>query len=749
MALGLAVLLGGAGPARAAEEPKAGAADRPAEKAQENGKNAADVPKNEPEAAKDAPDAAGRKRVGRTLRLSLPITSETERLARRFVDRALADAEKDSIRPELIFEFHVPAGQEKYGRGSRFGPAWELARYLSSDAVNAAHTVAYIPQPIQGHAVLVAIACDEIIMAPEATIGAAGIDEKSPEDLVVNYRQIAQRRRTVPGEVALGMLDPAREVLQVDTGISIELVTPEQLDDLRKNHTIQDQKVLVARGEAGQFTGVEAQRLGFASALASNRADVARALDLPAEAMEFDVALADKWQAARVDLRGPVTAADVDGIMKSIEKSVKQQGANFICLWIESQGGSPVDSLRLASYLAEDLDAAQVRTVAYVPREALADAAIVAMACDQVVVGPDTKLGGWGAHQLTRAEINSVKEIIHDRLAPETARSWSLVAALVDPNLEVYECKRLGVTEYFSDAERQEQPDPAEWKQGNPVTKKDQPLQLSGQQAVDYGLANHFVEDFAGFKAAYGLEGDPALVEPGWADHLVDLLSSRGVAMLLLVIGGAALYAEFHTPGVGVGGFIAFVCFVLFFWSAFTSKTAGILEVTLFVTGLICVLVEIFILPGFGIFGLGGAFLMIASLILATQTFILPQNPYQVTQLRTSLVMIGGAAVGVVVLAMFMNRWLPYAPVLGRIMLHPPSPEEKELIRRSESLVEFERLVGREGVTTTQLTPSGKARFGDELVDVISDVELIEPGTRVVVVEVHGSRVMVEPVDSA
>jgi membrane-bound ClpP family serine protease len=49
-------------------------------------------------------------------------------------------------------------------------------------------------------------------------------------------------------------------------------------------------------------------------------------------------------------------------------------------------------------------------------------------------------------------------------------------------------------------------------------------------------------------------------------------------------------------------------------------------------------------------------------------------------------------------------------------------------------------------VTTTRLTPGGKARFGDDLVDVISDSELIEPSTPVSVVQVIGNRVLVRTV---
>lgn len=274
------------------------------------------------------------------------------------------------------------------------------------------------------------------------------------------------------------------------------------------------------------------------------------------------------------------------------------------------------------------------------------------------------------------------------------------------------------------------------------------PLKLSGTQAEDYHLANQLVESFAQFRQYYGLENDPLLIEPGWADFLVQALASSGVAVLLLVIGGAALYIELHAPGLGIGGFVAAVCFLLFFWSRYLGGTADWLAISLFVAGLSCLLLEVFVIPGFGIFGLGGGALVLVSLILASQTFLWPRNEYQFDQLTRSLLTVAAAGVGVVVVAVLLRKRLPRSRLLGRMMLEPPAGEEAQEIRRRETLVDYRDLVGKQGTTTTQLTPGGKARFGDMLVDVIADGEVIGRGAAVEVVDVHGNRVLVQEVNS-
>ena len=148
--------------------------------------------------AKDEAERPRRRSAG-SFTSRLPITGQTFERTRRMVRRAMEKAKKDNARLVLVFEFDVPKGQKDFGRGSDFGAAHDLANFLSSDELNAVRTVAYLPNSIEGHAVLPAIACQEIIMAKDATIGAAGIDEKTlTPTLRSAYAEIAGRRRTVP-----------------------------------------------------------------------------------------------------------------------------------------------------------------------------------------------------------------------------------------------------------------------------------------------------------------------------------------------------------------------------------------------------------------------------------------------------------------------------------------------------------------------------------------------------------------------
>jgi membrane-bound ClpP family serine protease len=188
---------------------------------------------------------------------------------------------------------------------------------------------------------------------------------------------------------------------------------------------------------------------------------------------------------------------------------------------------------------------------------------------------------------------------------------------------------------------------------------------------------------------------------------------------------------------------------MLFFWSNFLHGTAGWLEVMLFVGGVIFLLIEMLVLPGFGIFGLGGGLMILASLVLASQTFVLPQSDSELKELRHSLTLVAAATLCVVVAGVMLRRYLPHAPVFRTLLLEPAAEEDLIDLDHREALADFSHLIGQQGIATTNLMPSGKAEFEGLLVDVIAEGLPIERGQAVVVAKARGNRVVVHAVDAA
>lgn len=689
------------------------------------------------ETAKDA--ASKEQRVGRLIRISAPITDKVDNRVKRVVSAAIEEAKQKGEWPVLIFEIQP-------GR-SDFGQAYDLAHYLASPSLNGATTVAYVPETLTGHAVLVAMACEEIIMGDEAELGNAGAFETSIKPSMRNaYVEVANIRKTIPADVALKMLDPAIELLMVETDVSREFVRADRLEELKKKKSFGPPKVVIPAGKPGLFSAAKAREYGFATYLARDRQAVAKALSLPGKAVDDDFAMDGQLRPVRVAVKGPISAALTNQVQNLIQTQINEHDVNLICLWIESPGGSPDDSVNLANFLI-DLNSSERRTVAYIPHEARGDAAYIALACDHIVMHPRAVLGGPGAYEIPEDAVATLSQSVA-AVAEDKHHSTALAEAMVNPKLTVYRYTRQsdGLVEYFTEEQAKKQAGKDEWVRGEPVTHLGEPLQLTGEQAEQCGLLHGLVDNFDGFKVLYGLENDPTLIEPGWADFLIDALNSPGVSWFLLLLGGAALYAELQSPGIGLGGLIAGLCFMLYFWSAYLGGTAGWLEVLMFIAGVGCLLLEIFVLPGFGLFGLAGGLLVIGSLILASQTFILPRNAYQLAHLRNSLLVLAGAGFGTVVAAALIRHYLPHAPMFSRMLLSPPSGEELSAIAEREALDRLDHLVGARGTAFTPLVPSGKARLGEQIVDVLTEGEFVDRGQAIEVVDVRGHRVLVRAI---
>ena len=197
-------------------------------------------------------------------------------------------------------------------------------------------------------------------------------------------------------------------------------------------------------------------------------------------------------------------------------------------------------------------------------------------------------------------------------------------------------------------------------------------LEVNGPRAVELGLANSLATDRAALKELFSLDSEIKIYKETATDVAIHWLNHPLVTGLLFIIGGIAIYLEFTAPGIGIGALIGGLCFALFFWSHFLGGTAGWLEVILFICGIAFLAMELFVIPGFGIPGIAGIILMGLSVLMASQNFIIPQNPFQTAELQTNLSVMAGSGLVFLVGAFLLGKYMGYLPVVSSLMLAPP-----------------------------------------------------------------------------
>ncbi len=432
----------------------------------------------------------------------------------------------------------------------------------------------------------------------------------------------------------------------------------------------------------------------------------------------------------------------------------KAKTVDIVILEIDSPGGELGASLDMARIMSE-VDWAE--TVAYVPDGAmygaLSGAAFVALGCKRIVMGERVAIGDAGVIGLDETNMfryvpekqrTHVTTTIRD-LAELHGRPPALAEAMVEKDFDVFQVRntKTGVETYMSQKELDSAKDAEDWEKGKPVqeTLGGNFFEVSGARAVELGLAEGNAANRDELCEQLGVVGTPEVLKWSAVDTTVLVLNNPYVTGLLFIIGLVALYIEMSSPGLGMGILTAGLCFALFFWSRFLGGTADWLELVLFLAGLAFLSVELFILPGFGVAGLTGMLLLGASLILASQDFVIPRTGAEMATLVRSLSVLMGSTLTFFILAAFIARHFGSLPVLGLLMLRPPAAGEQD---PHPVAVEQPPVVGEVGRADSALRPAGRARFGHRLLDVMTEGDFVPPGTPVRITSVSGRRILVE-----
>tara|TARA_B100000676_G_scaffold299512_1_gene343954 strand:+ start:87 stop:713 length:627 start_codon:yes stop_codon:yes gene_type:complete len=190
---------------------------------------------------------------------------------------------------------------------------------------------------------------------------------------------------------------------------------------------------------------------------------------------------------------------------------------------------------------------------------------------------------------------------------------------------------------------------------------------------------------------------------------------------------------EIRTPTFGLAGGTGLIALSLFFGSNVILGLAGLEDLLLFLAGIVFLGIETLVIPGFGVFGILGIVGILGGIYMS----MLGNFPGPEDVSRGGVVL---AATMMLILFMLWAtiKYLPKNVRLYRSGIFLRTQEDRS--EGYESAETREELVGREGVSLTDLRPSGFALFGQEKIDVVSESEFIEEGTSVRIVSVEGSR---------
>ncbi len=450
---------------------------------------------------------------------------------------------------------------------------------------------------------------------------------------------------------------------------------------------------------------------------------------------------------ARTDAEGPLYVIPVQGmvdtgmlhVVRRGLREAEQQKASGIILRMDTPGGR-VDVME---EILQRLLRTKIRTHTFVEKDAMSAGAIIALGTDEIYMAPGSRIGAatpilmspeGGLQNIGEAErekMNSAMDAVVRSIAEQKGRDPKLATAMVRADT--------GYTFH-----------------GEVIVATNRILTLTNKEAEKrYGpdqvplLSLGTVEDVNTLARRIG--GDNVEVieqELTGLEDFARLLSVVGP--LLLILASLLLYIEINTPGFGWPGALSLAFFALFFFGQNIAGLAGHEEMLLFGAGVLLLVIEVFVLPGFGIAGILGILLVFGSVFMSMIERLPPlpgdgfipdiaDIPNLTDALFRMLVVMAGSTGGMMALA----AWLPRSRAVNSRLVLGQSLAAGSSITPGAALAR----PGEEAVAETDLRPAGKVVSGERILDVVSTGAFLPRGTRVRVVRVEGARIVVEPLE--
>jgi len=388
--------------------------------------------------------------------------------------------------------------------------------------------------------------------------------------------------------------------------------------------------------------------------------------------------------------------------VKNAFQKAEEQGVSVVFIEMNTFGGMVnfADSIR-----SRILDS-NIKTIVFINHNAASAGALISLASDRIYMSRGSSIGAASV-------VNQTGEIMPEKYqsymrglmratAEAKGRDPKVAEAFVDPEIDLPGIKPAGKI-----------------------------LTLTSSEAVAIGLADGELNTVSEILSAEGVAA-PAITQHQvtWIDKVISFLINPAVSgiLILLIIGG--IYFEIQTPGIGFALIVAIIAAVLFFAPLYIQGLADNWEIALFVVGVILIILEIFVIPGFGLPGILGIIFIVCGL-----AFSMVANDWlnfriaAPGMLMQSFLVVTFAMLIAVVLMVVFGKSMLQSRAFKRLVLQ----DEQRSVEGYTSSRQYVDLVGREAIARTVLRPSGKIEIDGKRYDAVALDGYVDFGERVYV----------------
>ncbi|MGC9374337.1 MAG: NfeD family protein [Bacteroidales bacterium] len=273
---------------------------------------------------------------------------------------------------------------------------------------------------------------------------------------------------------------------------------------------------------------------------------------------------------------------------------------------------------------------------------------------------------------------------------------------------------------------------------------------FTANEAMEYGYCEAILESIHEIVAHAGIKNyDIYEYKPTSLDKFIGFLINPAIQgiLIMLIVGG--IYFELQSPGIGFPLAAAILGAILYFAPLYLEGLAENWEMVIFVIGLILIILEIFVIPGFGIAGISGIILAFSGLVLSMVDNIIFEFEFHAMEaigmVLKSFMIVAISIFIAFIVSLYLSQKVLTSNTFSWIVLH--STQKKD-----EGYVGVDRkqkdVIGQTGIALTNLRPSGKVEIKDEMYDAKSEIGFIEKGQKVKVINYSSGQIYVVKIEA-
>lgn len=395
-------------------------------------------------------------------------------------------------------------------------------------------------------------------------------------------------------------------------------------------------------------------------------------------------------------------------------ENAQMSNADLILISMNTYGGmlDAADSIR-----TKILDS-DIPIYVFIDKNAASAGALISIACDSIYMAPGSNIGAATVvdqeGKVLPDKYQSYMRSMMRSTAEAKGRDPEIAQSMVDPKVYVAGISDTG-----------------------------QVLTFTTSEAVKHNFCEAEVEDIYEVLEHAGYDNYEFIEHKITAtDRIIGWLINPMISgvLIMIIIGG--IYFELQSPGIGFPIAASLLAALLYFAPLYLEGLANNWEILLFVVGLILLVVEIFAIPGFGVFGILGIFFMVSGLTLSMVGNVGPGF----FDIDTSGIL--GAFLVVIIsffLAIFgsiiLSKKLFTSHAFGHLALDKVQYASEGYTSAS---VKYSELVGKKAMTYTVLRPAGKIIINDELYDATARSGMIEKDMEVTIYDYQNAQLIVD-----